>query len=151
VTPSHDALVGLDHHIDLIACEQEPIHTPGAIQPQGVLLVAELRNFIITHVSENLDDYLGVTPGAALGRPLHEMFGEAACDAVRGTLASERYAPCVVLTVTAPKAPFPLQMVVHRTGGSVYVELEVAPPSGNQGLVLQRTQAIMHALHAAGS
>ena len=151
MTPSDDALVGLDHDIDLVACEQEPIHTPGAIQPQGVLLVAQLDDFIVTHASDNLDHYLGVPPDAALGRPLREVLGEAACDAVRGTLACERYAPCVVLAVTAPKAPFPLQMVVHTTGGSVYVELEVAPQSGNQGLVLQRTQAIMHALHAARS
>jgi diguanylate cyclase (GGDEF)-like protein/PAS domain S-box-containing protein len=146
-----NALVSLDHHIDLTACEQEPIHTPGAIQPQGVLLVAGLDTFIITHVSENLDLYLGVKPDAALGRPLHEMLGEAACDAIRSALESERYAPCVVLAVTTPRAPFPLQMVFHRTGGSVYIELEVAPQSGNRGLVIQRTQAIMHALHAASS
>jgi diguanylate cyclase (GGDEF)-like protein len=151
MTQSNNGGICLDHRIDLTTCEQEPIHTPGAIQPQGGLLVARLDNFIITHASENLDDYLGVKPGDALGRPLHEVLGEEARNAVRGTLEIARYAPCVAFALTAPKASLPLQMVAHRTGGSVYIELEVAPQSTNQGLAIQRTQAIMYALHAASS
>jgi diguanylate cyclase (GGDEF)-like protein len=143
--------VGLDHHIDLNACDREPIHTPGSIQPQGVLLVARLDNFVITHASENLADCLGVPPSVAFGRPLHEVLGEAACQAVRGTLANERHAPSVVLEVAALRAPFSLQMVAHTLNGLVYIEVEAAQPGRDQGLAIRRTQAIMHALHAASS
>jgi diguanylate cyclase (GGDEF)-like protein/PAS domain S-box-containing protein len=151
MTQSSNLGICLDHRIDLLSCDQEPIHTPGAIQQQGVLLVARLDNFIITHVSENIADCLGVSPGAAFGRPLREVIGEVACQAIRGALAGKRHEPSVVLAVTAHMAPVPLQMVAHATNGSVLIEFEAAPNGRNHGLAIQRTQAIMHALHAASS
>jgi diguanylate cyclase (GGDEF)-like protein len=141
----------LDQHINLATCEQEPIHTPGAIQPQGALLVARHDDFTITHASANLADFILLPPAAALGRPLRQVLGDEAYHAARAALADEHYAPCAVLAVSAPMAPFPLQMVAHMTDGSIYIELEAAPPPQSQGLVIQRTQAIMRALHAARS
>jgi PAS domain S-box-containing protein len=50
-------------------CDQEPIRTPGAIQPHGALLVfsGDLR---VTGVSENCAEIFGLAPDAVLGVPL---------------------------------------------------------------------------------
>lgn len=65
---------------DLTACDQEPIHIPGAIQPHGLLLVVEAANQRIVAgagdievrlatawLGENLADVLGLRADTALG------------------------------------------------------------------------------------
>ncbi|MBK7417011.1 MAG: hypothetical protein IPJ38_19815 [Dechloromonas sp.] len=46
-------------------CEMEPIHTPGLIQPCGALLVIDGASQLVVQVSENLAEFLGLTPGSA--------------------------------------------------------------------------------------
>ncbi|HVI55367.1 MAG TPA: GAF domain-containing protein [Luteibacter sp.] len=58
---------------DLTACDREPIHIPGSIQPHGVLIVVDARTRTILQVSENAADVLGVDPVVVLDAPLHEV------------------------------------------------------------------------------
>jgi light-regulated signal transduction histidine kinase (bacteriophytochrome) len=58
---------------DLTACDREPIHIPGSIQPHGVLVVVDARTLTILQVSENAADVLGVDPAVALDAPLDEV------------------------------------------------------------------------------
>ena len=55
---------------DLTACDREPIHIPGSIQPHGVLIVVDARTRAILQASENAVDVLGVDPAAVLGTTL---------------------------------------------------------------------------------
>lgn len=50
-------------------CEREQLHLSGAIQPHGALLVCDRKN-TITHVSENIEPWLGKTASNLLGGPL---------------------------------------------------------------------------------
>jgi len=63
---------------DLASCDQEIIHIPGAIQPHGALLAAQ-GGYLVTHASANLSEILGQSARSALGKPLAEVIGEAAC------------------------------------------------------------------------
>ena len=55
---------------DFIAqCEQEQLHLSGAIQSHGALLVCDRKNQI-THVSENIESWLGESVNALLGSSL---------------------------------------------------------------------------------
>src|SRR6187402_2940078 len=58
---------------DLSACDREPIHIPGSIQPHGVLFVVDARTRAILQVSENAADVLGVDPAVVLDAPLGEV------------------------------------------------------------------------------
>lgn len=58
---------------DLTACDREPIHIPGSIQPHGVLIVVDARTRAILQVSENAADVLGVEPAFLLDAPLNEV------------------------------------------------------------------------------
>src|SRR4051812_42377177 len=55
------------------ACEGEPIHIPGAIQPHGVLLSADPENWTIAQVSANSATLLGQPPEALAGQPLSHL------------------------------------------------------------------------------
>jgi light-regulated signal transduction histidine kinase (bacteriophytochrome) len=58
---------------DLTACDREPIHIPGSIQPHGVLLVVDARTRAIVQMSENAADVFGVDPAAMLGVSMDEV------------------------------------------------------------------------------
>ena len=55
---------------DLTACDREPIHAPGSIQPHGILLGLTIPDLTLVHVSANARPVLGTEPAAVLRRPL---------------------------------------------------------------------------------
>lgn len=62
-----------DTVIDLSNCDREPIHIPGKIQPFGFLLAVDVDTLTVTQCSNNTAEYIGVTPDAALGKPLSDL------------------------------------------------------------------------------
>ncbi|KAF1009604.1 MAG: Bacteriophytochrome [Luteibacter sp.] len=58
---------------DLTACDREPIHIPGSIQPHGVLLVVDATTNRVLQASENAGDLLGVGLDALPGAPLDDV------------------------------------------------------------------------------
>jgi chemotaxis family two-component system sensor kinase Cph1 len=52
----------------------EPIHLPGFIQPHGVLLVLQEPQLEIVQVSNNTDEFLGISPEQLLNHSLNKFF-----------------------------------------------------------------------------
>jgi len=48
-----------DSPLDQTACDREPIHIPGSIQPHGMLLIAELQSGLIVGGAGQLEAYFG--------------------------------------------------------------------------------------------
>ena len=70
------------------ACDSEPIHIPGAIQPQGALFVVEPSTLRITQASTNAGTLLGYDAGDVLGRTLSEVIGQAASEPLAKVMKS---------------------------------------------------------------
>jgi light-regulated signal transduction histidine kinase (bacteriophytochrome) len=68
--------------LDLSSCNQEPIRTPGRIQPHGFMLTVS-RELEVLQASANLEHWTGIAAAQAPGRPL---------AAVIGTVAHQRLA-----------------------------------------------------------
>ncbi len=51
--------MSLDSPLDQTACDREPIHIPGSIQPHGMLLVAKLTSGQIVGGAGHLENYFG--------------------------------------------------------------------------------------------
>lgn len=60
---------------DTDTCDLEPIHTPGTIQPFGVVLAGPQDLSRIDYCSMNVQDYLGIAPGQVLGQSYRDLFG----------------------------------------------------------------------------
>lgn len=58
---------------DLTACDREPIHIPGSIQPHGVLLVVDAATRSIVQASENAPELFATNLGALLDAPLDDV------------------------------------------------------------------------------
>jgi chemotaxis family two-component system sensor kinase Cph1 len=107
--------------LDISDCAREPIHTPGAIQPHGLLLVADTVTFEVTagagHIEGRLDpDWVG--------RPLGDLLGQA----MQPVLAELDEAPNSVVVLDQVQGAGELfDAVAHRSGDWLVVELEPAP------------------------
>ncbi|MGE0857580.1 MAG: ATP-binding protein [Gammaproteobacteria bacterium] len=65
--------------VDLDACDREPIHHIGVVQPHGALLAAEIATRRVRCASLNLAGFTGLDARAALGRTLEEVLGADHC------------------------------------------------------------------------
>jgi chemotaxis family two-component system sensor kinase Cph1 len=111
----------LPGQITLQNCENEPIHTPGSIQPHGALIAVGLDGQVLTR-SQNLPLYLGfdVEPGQPLPAALLDSLDglvEAGLTAVDGWADSSRYG----------EDQLGFDVIAHRQGEVMYLEFEPQP------------------------
>nr|WP_174274083.1 histidine kinase dimerization/phosphoacceptor domain -containing protein [Sphingomonas bacterium] len=115
--------------VDITACDREPIHIPGAIQPHGLLLIADARTRTVTGAAGDVDERL--TP-VWVGRRLDELLAQ---DITPLLPLAE---PGVVVPLaTVPGRSENLGGFLHIADGCIVVELEPvreAPPSAAQVL-----------------
>ncbi len=106
---------------DVTACDVEPIHTPGSIQPHGVLIALDSESFEVLQVSANTQDVFGIPVETVLAHPLADLFG-ATHEALLAGLARARSTSGEPFGVTVNGRAFDAR--AHRYQGVVIVELE---------------------------
>jgi two-component system, chemotaxis family, sensor kinase Cph1 len=111
----------------LSACDVEPIHIPGAIQPHGVLLVLSELDLTVSQVSENSQTLLGLSVEAVLGHSLTEWLDERSLRELRGALARPRVEDANPLRLELAGRTF--EGSCHRHLGATILELERVPAS----------------------
>ncbi|RZM13206.1 MAG: phytochrome, partial [Sphingomonas sp.] len=104
--------------LDLNACDRESIHIPGAIQPHGLLLVADATSLAVVAGAGDLEtrltpDWLGSDLSALLAQDIGATL--IANDTVAGGALAG-------LPVAGPAERF--DVTLHRTADHVLVELE---------------------------
>ncbi|MBC8161259.1 MAG: GAF domain-containing protein [Roseiflexaceae bacterium] len=106
-------------------CAREPIHIPGSIQPQGVLLVLTPLDLLITQVSMNSADMIGYEPGQLLGRPLATLLPLHAANEVQRHIATAAEGVVVILevSITLRSVAQPFLGLAHHHDGLVLLEL----------------------------
>lgn len=111
--------------VDLTNCDREPIHVLGNIQPFGFLITVG-ADWHVTRASINLDQFIGVAPGEAIGQPLLELFSEKAVHSIRNRITLLRGPDAVErLFYIALIEGGPLfDLALHFSGGQVVIEAE---------------------------
>jgi len=133
-----------DAKLDLSLCEREPIHTPGAIQPHGAMIVALADGLIVTHASANLAAIAGLPAADILGRPLVaalvEVASRALAEAPQGHGGKES-GP--VHTMTGPNGQ-PLHSSAFRSGRHICIDIQPA----SAGPVVESSDAMLRSAMA---
>jgi light-regulated signal transduction histidine kinase (bacteriophytochrome) len=111
---------------DLPACDAEPVHIPGTIQPHGVLVAVDEPQLLLRNVSANVREVLGAPPERVLDRPLGDLLGRDAAEAVAKALQATDLAAQNPLLFAFGGRSF--QGVLHRNGACAILELELGPP-----------------------
>ncbi|WP_207486024.1 histidine kinase dimerization/phosphoacceptor domain -containing protein [Arenibaculum pallidiluteum] len=113
--------------IDLDICAREPIHIPGSIQPQGVLLVVDPATLRVSVASANAETAFGQEAAVLLGRPLAELLGSDFAAAVQQAAVAGAIPGDHPYRQTVTLAGRRQDTVSHLHGGKVLIELEPAP------------------------
>jgi two-component system, chemotaxis family, sensor kinase Cph1 len=106
----------------LTDCDREPIHTPGSIQPHGMMLVAERANFHVRYVAGEVERRLGVA--AWQGESLSVIVGDVLANAM-ANVSEERVGDGFVGQLRTPDGET-LDVTAHFTPAYLVVELESA-------------------------
>ncbi|RLU08153.1 histidine kinase [Pseudomonas prosekii] len=129
-------------------CGDEPIRTPGAIQPHGVLLTLSEPDLRIVQISANVQELLGCAAQDMVGEPLQRLVGADYAQAIEKAAQQDNSLDGAELFFTLNGATF--EGFVHRHQGVLVLELEVKDPAfqprmvdgkpNNLGRMLQRLQ-----------
>jgi light-regulated signal transduction histidine kinase (bacteriophytochrome) len=112
---------------DLTACENEPIHAPGSIQPFGVLLAFDANTLTVRNASENSRKMLGLGAADPHGSSAASLLGSAAEKTLREALAKDGLADHRPIPVSVNNGEASAwHGVAHCLGSMVFVELEPA-------------------------
>jgi len=135
--------------LNVLSCESEPVHAPGAIQNHGALLVALADGLLVSHVSANLDQILWCPPRLALGRTLEEAIGKENCRLLLQDIALAPVGSISTIVSPGPQGGR-LQFRAHRTGRHICVDIEQVPIGAPQGTPIIKLEEILKTFdHAA--
>jgi light-regulated signal transduction histidine kinase (bacteriophytochrome) len=113
------------------SCDTDPIHTPGSIQPHGVLFVVDEPDFRIRQASANAAEIWNRSIESILDRRLDELTGAGSVESLKKYAAkvSIERNPTLVGTIALDSIAEPARfaVVAHRIDGCLIVELEFAP------------------------
>lgn len=120
--------------VDLSACDREPIHLIGAIQPHGALMAAEGPGHAIGYASANARDFLGIAPEDLLGMSLAQLLPERELEELTSRdlrpLRPELF-KTIVLDIAPPGGtPRRLECLPHSNNGATileFIEKEARP------------------------
>ena len=112
-------------------CAAEPIHLPGAIQPDGVLLVLGGPALRVVQITATCETLLGVTPDDLLDQELAAVFGADLAAAVQTALGHylERPGRLAPFAWQPAGGATPFSGYVHQTEGLTVLELEPSSPA----------------------
>ncbi|MCJ2056496.1 GAF domain-containing protein [Methylobacterium sp. J-048] len=119
--------------VDASHCEREPIHIPGSIQPNAVMIAADAETLEVLAYSANVGEIVDASDPPLAGRPLDEVLPRDFVALVRDRLSAgtlvDGHSARRRLTLTDHGAPY--YAVAHAHAGRVIVELELEPESAD--------------------
>jgi diguanylate cyclase (GGDEF)-like protein len=122
------------------ACDSEPIHVPGSIQPYGVLCVVDRSTDLIMQVAGDAHRLLGFC-GALLGRTAADLLGVSLIDLVRRAEIEILSEPVFLGYVGPFGEKQEVAIIAHQVDGLTILEAlpSVRPPSSAKTLAAIRS------------
>ena len=143
-------ILPLPESTDLITCDREPIHTPGSIQPHGVLLSLQEPDFTVLQASQNAAELFGRDIDTVIGASLDQLLGTDAKDLTQSFSNSSLeknplYVGCVSPGNGMEKRR-PHNAIAHRYLGALVLELE--PAGAEQSVSFQNLYPLVRTFMA---
>ncbi len=113
----------------LEACEREPVHIPGAIQPHGALIAMDEHLREVRQVSANLETILGVPAEDALAMTPERLFTRRWLDQIRTRIDSPSRFGALIISLRIGGRAERFRLLPYRSGSRTVAELE--PMSGH--------------------
>ncbi|MFD1105226.1 HWE histidine kinase domain-containing protein [Sphingobium olei] len=113
--------------VDLTNCDREPIHVLGTVQPFG-FLIALTADWLVSRVSANAADFIGLSPEEMLGKPVSAVLSADAIHTLRNRITLLRGPDAVerVFSLALMDGGPAFDVAVHFSGQLVVIEAEPA-------------------------
>jgi light-regulated signal transduction histidine kinase (bacteriophytochrome) len=113
--------------VDLTNCDREPIHVLGTVQPFG-FLIALTADWLVSRVSANSAQFIGLTPDDMLGKPVSTLLSADAIHSLRNRITLLRGPDSVERVFSLPLMDGgpAFDVAVHFSGQLVVIEAEPA-------------------------
>ncbi len=108
------------------ACEKEPIHIPGSVQPHGILIALRSSDLTIQQISSNVFDHLGIHPDELLHQPLSQLMDLHPVEQATLKLGERmpRLLNPIPIIIEAHGRRRSYDGILHRSGRTIILELE---------------------------
>lgn len=115
--------------VDLTNCDREPIHLLGRVQKFGFLLAVS-PDWVISHLSENVRDFLGVGAAPLIGKPSDALLPPETIHTIRNQLQflNPQRGVEVIYDLKLIGTESRFDASVHRLDDTVIIEFEPATP-----------------------
>lgn len=110
---------------------EKPIHSPGLIQPHGILLVLQEPNFKIIQASNNTSEIIGIPPRELLNKELKELIGSDQLNSIKQGLNKNLEIHHFVLSIKDKNLDYFFDGIIHYSQPFLILELEPRPTQGN--------------------
>ncbi len=131
--------------VDLTNCDREPIHTPGSIQPHGVLMICDLNDNRVLAGSANAPAFLGGGRNHVVGLTLTDILGSKIAHNLRNAIA--RGGPSNLSGAELEielESGLRVDASIHRHNDRMFVELEPSSQRGGEAKsALDLTQTLV--------
>lgn len=123
---------------------EEPVRTPGYIQPHGVLLVLQEPQLTITQVSDNSQMILGHHPETLIGASLGQLLNKSQLSTIKQALGCENLATVnpLKLSLEVGQQTVNFDGLLHRTTAGLLFELE--PRSVQSDALFREFYSLVH-------
>ena len=115
------------YEVDLENCDVEPLRHIQVVQPFACLIAADRQSLHVHHASENTEAFIGISWHEVLDKPLVDLFGiEVMAQIAVGQQRSEGFETLnpIQSVINLPAGPVLHNLIVHRSGGYLIVEVE---------------------------
>ena len=143
---------------ELTACDREPIHILGTLQPHGFLLALEGPDLRVVQASANFPDLPGRPADRVHGLPLREALpelGETTVEALTAQLGRDGATYLGTLVLETGTGLTAYDLATHRSGDLTVLEFEESAgeglAAGTLDTLYPRLRAFIEALHGASS
>ena len=112
--------------VDLTNCDRESIHTPGSIQPHGILLALDESKFTILQASKNTLDFLGLRAEYLIDKSLEILLDRHQIQLLKNCLRPDNLhlSNPLKLFINIKDKEMVFDSIVHRNQGVLILELE---------------------------
>lgn len=134
--------------VDLGSCDREPIHTPGFIQPHGLLLVVDQSTDVVMQAAGDAGTFVSVT-GSLLGKTVQEVLGSSLSGLMKRAETELVREPTYLGTVNPFGDERQLTITAHQVQGISVIEAEPAAWAASAAATLASIRSITERIGGA--
>ena len=117
--------------------KEYPLHSPGCIQPHGVLFVLQPNTLEILQISANSDAFLGIKPQFLLGKTLHHLISVHQIKKLQSYICKETPEFVEFLSLKKGHKKIKFKGIIHTAQKLLILELEPETyPENHQHIIL---------------